>query len=126
MKLSKERLNDAFFHAARETCGDEELAYWDAMESLETGTLEIEGYEQSKWVKLDPNDESTFPRYCEEVIIARWNEQHRHFNVLSALFFTDNKFYIPHSEKQIYDSPIIYWRSLPTPPVEKEVSGEAE
>ena len=46
-----------------------ELAF-DARKALEAGTLEIEGYERSQWVKFDPQNPNTFPEKGEFILVC--------------------------------------------------------
>jgi hypothetical protein len=90
-----------------------------AVEEIDAGKVEIEGYERSEWVKLNPDDKSTFPTAGQRVLI--WCEG----EVCIAYAYIDD---IPGQDpccvfatpKLSWHGEVTHWRPLPQPPKAKE------
>jgi hypothetical protein len=135
MKLSKDELEDllnarkewlldnAEFLRSQGLSGkknDDSYERYEALlNKLEDGTLEIEGYERSEWVKLNPDDKSTFPTAGQRVLI--WCEG----EVCIAYAYIDD---VPGQDpccvfatpKLSWHGEVTHWRPLPQPPKAKE------
>jgi hypothetical protein len=125
MKLRKEELKDllnarmewhldnAEFLRSQGFSGKENDDLYERYEALlnnlEDGTLEIEGYEQPKWVKLDPNDESTYPQRLTRVLVCDKNK-----NVFESFVLINNGI------REFVGNNVTHWRPLPKPPAETE------
>ena len=81
----------------------------EVIEALQNEVLEIEGYEQSKWVKLDPNDESTYPQRLTRVLVCDKNK-----NVFESFVLIHNgiREFVGHN--------VTHWRPLPPAPGKEE------
>ena len=111
MKLSKQQLADIFDYAADFDGSNEEA--FDARKALLAGTLEIEGYERSQWVKFDKDDLSTYPPVGHHIIAYSPG----HISVLfrySLASETDEQF----ADRFIQRYGFTHWRPLPKPPQE--------
>lgn len=119
MKLSKEELAEALFHAHRETAGDESELYWNALGAIEDGTLEIEGYEQVTWHEFNPDDPKTWPDEGDRVIVSLENGAVCEVCVFPVtlpeakrnriLMFTDR-------DDVVEPTQVTQWREKPKPP----------
>ena len=82
------------------------------LNSLRDGTLEIEGYEISQWIKFDPEDVDTFPppgHYLSfSTVDGEVYPTYRSDKCTDEMFAS-----LPHDME--------YWRPLPNPPIETEV-----
>lgn len=81
----------------------------EVIEALQNEELEIEGYEQSKWVKFDPNDESTYPQRLTRVLVCDKNK-----NVFESFVLINNGI------REFVGNNVTHWRPLPKPPQETE------
>ena len=113
MKISKQVLSN-IFEAASDF--DDVNRYADsARKALESGTLEIEGYERSQWIKFNKNDPSTYPPVGHHLIAY----SHGHVSVLfrySLATETDEQFADRFTQRYGFT----HWCPLPKPPIETE------
>lgn len=106
MKLSKQQLADIFDDAADFDGANEDA--FDARKALLAGTLEIEGYEQSKWTHFDPDDETTYPPKGKFIAYGAFEGQP------FGIFFGFN--YDNESTKKAYGGILKHWMYAPKPP----------
>ena len=114
MKLSKLTLEWLIYHALHsDVAGYTEFKIIKEIdEAFEDGTLEIEGYEQSKWTRFDPKDESTYPPKGKFLAYGGFECEPQ--GIFFGLSY-DNK-----STRIAYGKVLKYWRPLPKPPQETE------
>lgn len=105
MKLSKQDLADMLQDTVGNTLSEEEVS--NAIEELESNTLEIEGYEHVQWIKFDLDDPKTFPPNDTMVL----------YNFKGKVYYGD---FINVSKSSIVEDGVTYWRSLPNLPVEMD------
>ena len=110
MKISKQHLSDIIYVPV---CGDEfdKLAS-DARAALEAGTLEIEGYEKSEWIKFDPDDPKTIPPKNTVVLLAIQGLP------LEDTIHTWHTYLQERHNAQGLPGSFTHWRHLPKPPSE--------
>lgn len=112
MKLNKQSLMYALVCATNKTAG---LMFAEAQNSLQNGTLEIDGYEKSEWIKFDPNNPKTFPPIRQHIIACN----HGHMNILYRYpneVETDEQFANRFSVRYGFT----HWHPTPKPPIESD------
>lgn len=105
MKLNKQSLMYALVCATNKTAG---LMFAEAQNSLQNGTLEIDGYERVQWTRFNPQDSDTFPPPGHYLCAYKDDEVYPAYRSDKC---TDEKFAsLSHD--------IEYWRPFPKPPTE--------
>lgn len=84
-----------------------------AVDEIDNGTLEIEGYERATWTKLNPNDSKTFPKRYPVLILLNYG------GIDICTLFFDGKFQTGTIDSYSPNK-ITHWRPLPKPPTETE------
>ena len=123
MKLSKEELEFAlvcaksYYYESSESDypnksdKDNEARYRDLENAIYADKLEIEGYEQVKWIKFNRNDPSTYPPVGHHIIVYSPG----HMSVLfrySLATETDEQFADRFTQRYGFT----HWHKLPEPP----------
>ena len=104
MKLSKQQLSDIIYTPVVRDELDRLAS--DARAELEEGTLEIEGYERSAWIKFDLDDESTHPTKIDEYLASF------SFGVVKITAWDGKNLGFASSDSRY----ITHWRPLPEKP----------
>lgn len=79
------------------------------LHSLHDGTLEIEGYEKSGWIKYDPNNPDTFPPINEQIIVYYDKDLiDEDYEIGFAVFMTE-----------VLPPWVTYWKHGPKPPTKQ-------
>ena len=79
----------------------------DAVDEIDNGTLEIEGYERATWTKFDVDNPKTHPEGFEKVLLS-----------IDGIIACGTWKFILVAKWRGAEK--IYWRPLPKPPVETE------
>lgn len=85
---------------------EEETKYWSEIrDALGNDSLDIAGYDKNEWVRLNPDDPTTFPPSLTKVLVALKNQQ-----VQEVFAWGQGKF-------SLLDAcDITHWRPLPLHP----------
>lgn len=84
----------------------------DAVDEIDDGKFEIEGYERVEWTRFNPKDESTYPPKGKFLAYGGFECEPQ--GIFFGLSY-DNK-----STRIAYGKVLKYWRPLPKPPQETE------
>ena len=108
MKLSKNNLRRALYALIDVMISGSDEFVEKAIDSLDSNTLEIEGYERSEWTKFDKDDSTTFPPKGKFLYFDG-------FGIAIGIHLQCEK---KDGFAHIYRK-ITHWRPLPKPPQEE-------
>ena len=91
-----------------------------AVEEIDAGKFEIEGYERVQWTKLNPNDPKTFPPRDEYIDIFIRSKEHEFRGVNKLTEFWLKRIVERWEQEVKHNGSVIYWRPLPPPPGKEE------